>query len=606
MAVLLRFYGISYEVPYPDDHVTVQGAMYYGPAGVQPTGYGLVNLHVWPGFTLVIVLTIFFIFYFLFGMLTGQFENIEAFKQLYLSNPHNFYLIGHVMSALFGVATVLAVYYLARKIFNRKVGLIAALLIAANFIHSFHSQFIRPDIPTTFFAILSILYAVKITENKSLKNYIIAGIFCGLSIATKFTSGVLIVSLLAAHMLSEKRVLIDKNDDLYHKELYFNAVVIIGLLLLLASAVTIYTDMHLRVANILIADVKIDNAIIGFLNKLARLALYGSIFILIIGWLIKYVSSARYIFVKSVINKKLWYGIISVVITFIVFDPVFFLKFKDQMKTFIYTPMFMGGNTVFADAGSMGSLDNLIWYLKGSLSWGGGVHFLILSLFGIIVALLRKKWVDYIVLAFPLLNFIAICLGNLRWERWVLPLMPFMAIYAAFALYKIVEYLKRFNIQGKWSQTIMALLAIAVIIPSTYNIIRYDYMLTHKDTRITAKEWVEANLPKGSKIGRDAYTGDISKSLFDVTRKYTLGDLPYEHYIKSGYQYLIVSDTQYRRYISDEKNFPKNAKFYRTLFKQAILIKTIEPREDLWPPPDIRFPKYHIHFSPKILVYKIS
>ena len=67
----------------------------------------------------------------------------------------------------------------------------------------------------------------------------------------------------------------------------------------------------------------------------------------------------------------------------------------------------------------------------------------------------------------------------------------------------------------------------------------------------------------------------------------------------------MVSDTQYVRYFAEPEKHPHQVDFYKTLFAKGDLIKTFQPRK-LWPYPDNRFTKYHIHISPTIKVYQIN
>jgi len=605
-ALALRLYGINYEVPHPDDYTTVQGAMYFGPAHIPLKGYGLKNLHAWPGVTLVYLLTILSTLYFLVGRLLGFFSSIESFRSFYLTDPSSIYLIGHIMSAVIGAATVLILYFVAKRLYNREIGLMASLFLAACFIHSFHSQFIRPDVPTTFFALLTILCCLLILETKAHKYYIYAGILIGMAIATKFTGGALVPMLIVSHILAERDELFNKKNRFAEKSIIFLMPAILGLILIFASISSYAFDLPGLIAAYYSSTGKLDVPQQAFVLLLVKIGVGTGIASIFVGLILKYFPTARYFGLNLLTSKKLLSGIAAMVISFVVFDPIFFIKFKEQLYTFIYMPTFMGENTIWPKQSSLGPWNNFLWYVKGSLRWGSGIHMEIMAIVGLSIAIYKLKKEDTITLIFPALTFISICFGSLILERWVIPLMPFMAIYAALFLYVLIEKVCSKLLPSKRKSILLAIASIAVILPSTYNILRYDFMLTHKDTRVISKEWVEKNIPKGSKIGQDAYTGEISETLFHITNKYSLGDESFEYYVKNQYQYLIVSDTQYKRFLDDAKRFPKNAEFYKTLFSKGELIKQIIPRQDLWPKPEDRFSKYHIHFSPEIRIYRIN
>lgn len=606
LALALRLYGINYDVPHPDDYTTVQGAMYFGPANVPPSGYGLKNLHAWPGTTLVYFLTVLSTLYFLFGRVSGLFSSAESFGAHYLNDPSSIYLIGHIMSAIIGAASVLVLYFVAKRLYNREVGLMASLFLAACFIHSFHSQFIRPDVPVTFFALLTILCCLLILETKERRYYVYAGILIGMAIATKFTGGVLVLTLIVSFFLAEQDELFNNKNRFAGKSIVFLVPIILGLILIVAPIASYALDLPGLMAAHYSSTGKLDVLQQAFVLFLVKAGVGMGIASVLTGSILRLFPAAGHFTLNVLTSRKLLSGIAAMVISFAVFDPVFFIKFKEQVYTFIYMPTFMGENTLWPKQTSLGPWNNFLWYVKGSLQWGSGIHIEVMAAMGLLIAFFQWKKKDTIMVIFPALSFIAICFGSLILERWVIPLMPFMAIYAALFLYVVIEKACSKYLPSGGKSILLAVASVIVILPSTYNILRYDYMLTHKDTRIISKEWIEKNIPSGSKIGQDAYTGEISETLFDITKKYSLGDESFEYYVNNQYQYLVVSDTQYKRFFDDAGRFPEKAEFYKTLFSRGELIKQISPRQDLWPGPEERFLKYHIHFSPEIRIYKIN
>lgn len=157
-ASLLRLYGINYEIPHPDDYSTILGALHFGIPHVDLTGYGIYSLYCWPAFTMVIIEMVLFTFYFFSGWIFGVFSSMSDFSNLYFTDPSSFYLIGRLMSVAFGIGTVWILYQLGKMLYNKKVGLLAALFLSVSFIHSFHSQYVRPDIPATFFIMMTIFF----------------------------------------------------------------------------------------------------------------------------------------------------------------------------------------------------------------------------------------------------------------------------------------------------------------------------------------------------------------------------------------------------------------------------------------------------------------
>ena len=110
---------------------------------------------------------------------------------------------GRYVTALFSLGNVLAVYLLAKKLFNKNIALISALLLAVNFKAVVNSHIGWPDTYNAFFLLLSLIFSYRIIENSSVKNYLLAGIFFGLSFSTKYQIFA-ILPLLVSHVYASR------------------------------------------------------------------------------------------------------------------------------------------------------------------------------------------------------------------------------------------------------------------------------------------------------------------------------------------------------------------------------------------------------------------
>ncbi len=134
------------------------------------------------------------------------------------------YLVGRMTTVLFGVGNVLLVYLIGKRMYSKKVGLIASLFLSFSLLHVKYSRLIRPDIPMAFFITLSFFFIYLVYERGKTKDYLLATIFAGFSIATKYTGVILIVPIFLAHLF---RGLKEKRSLFY---IFFNKKVLIVLL----------------------------------------------------------------------------------------------------------------------------------------------------------------------------------------------------------------------------------------------------------------------------------------------------------------------------------------------------------------------------------------
>jgi len=91
------------------------------------------------------------------------------------------YIVG-----LVGSGTVLLVYFVSKKLFNRQVALFAALFLAVNYRHVLGSHIGLPDTYNGFFSLFAFYTSYLLLEKQTRRRYILAGIAIGLAVAMKY------------------------------------------------------------------------------------------------------------------------------------------------------------------------------------------------------------------------------------------------------------------------------------------------------------------------------------------------------------------------------------------------------------------------------------
>lgn len=89
------------------------------------------------------------------------------------------------ITAFLGFLSIPLLYLVGTQLFNRYVGLVAALLLAVNYRHVMSSHLSLVDAPNATITILSLYASVKLLTKPTVRNYIIAGICVGLALSTK-------------------------------------------------------------------------------------------------------------------------------------------------------------------------------------------------------------------------------------------------------------------------------------------------------------------------------------------------------------------------------------------------------------------------------------
>jgi len=178
IASFLRLWGINHGYPFifhPDEPTIIRSAL-----GIK---HNLNPDHFdWPHFYI----------YFNF-ILYGVFSKIKNTIPITWENPWIFYLLTRIATSVFGILTLIPIYLTGKTLFNKRVGLFSALALSFIPLHVSYSHYALTEVPMVFFLSCGLYFSTKILkdEKPSLKNYLLSGLFIGLSASTKYNGGLI-------------------------------------------------------------------------------------------------------------------------------------------------------------------------------------------------------------------------------------------------------------------------------------------------------------------------------------------------------------------------------------------------------------------------------
>ncbi len=94
--------------------------------------------------------------------------------------------VGRAETAFFGVITVVVLYLLAKKLFNKNIGLLSAFFLAITPLHVRDSHYITTDILSILAVLIALLSLVYMMDTKSWKWFILSGITLGISATIRY------------------------------------------------------------------------------------------------------------------------------------------------------------------------------------------------------------------------------------------------------------------------------------------------------------------------------------------------------------------------------------------------------------------------------------
>lgn len=126
--------------------------------------------------------------------------------QALLSLPYRFGVadvVGRILAAAFGVATLVIVYHLGKLLYGRRAGIVAMLLLAVMPYHVTVSRQVLLDAPMVFFATAALYALVRYCSGHGSRWIVVTGALMGLAMITKETAIVLFGGVYCFFVLSQ-------------------------------------------------------------------------------------------------------------------------------------------------------------------------------------------------------------------------------------------------------------------------------------------------------------------------------------------------------------------------------------------------------------------
>lgn len=395
LALTLRCWGVWFGLPYlyhADEPIVVNHALAYGTGDLNPHFFNIPPL---------VSYLLFFCYgiYYLAGRLTGAFHAPQDFENLFYFDPSSFYLIARLVFGVFlGTLTVLVLYRLVKRFWNRGVALLAAFFLAANFLHARDSHYIYVDIPLLFVFLAGLFPIFRISERlgpdkkSALRQHLFAGVMVGLAAAAKYNGIFLAIPYL---------------------------------------------------------------------------------------WICFRTVPWRKWFLACPLAGAAAFVTFAVLNPFSVLDHGFFMKEIVEQSA--------------ANAGGLPWSHHLTYSLAGAMGWpmlGAGI-------LGALRALIRKEPKMQALAVFVAGYYLVLCRFGQPYDRYVLPLIPVFCVLAADFLILLKGQISP---QSRAGKIVFAVVISGLVLPSVAKIIQWDRIMAAKDMRTVTKEWVETNIPAGSRI----------------------------------------------------------------------------------------------------------
>jgi hypothetical protein len=122
----------------------------------------------------------------------------EGVTRMFATDPTEVWVVARAIAAVFGTLAVWLLYLAGSRLFDRRVGLLGAGLMAVAFLPVFYSHLALNDVPTLAPLCLSLWGIAGVVRLGRPRDFALAGVGMGLACATKYTAGIVLLPLIAA------------------------------------------------------------------------------------------------------------------------------------------------------------------------------------------------------------------------------------------------------------------------------------------------------------------------------------------------------------------------------------------------------------------------
>jgi 4-amino-4-deoxy-L-arabinose transferase-like glycosyltransferase len=186
--------------------------------------------------------------------------------------------------------------------------------------------------------------------------------------------------------------------------------------------------------------------------------------------------------------------------------------------------------------------------------WEGLGPALLVCVLGLVVALVQRRRADLILGSFVVVYFLDLCTLGAHFDRYVLPLVPALAALA-----------------GRM-RALAPVTLLLLVVPLTWTI-RADRRLTHTDTRVVARSWVERHVRQDTRLAVDPslppFTGFgiVKLDLPLPSEEHADRDRNLARLRSEDVRYVIITGAVADRVLAAPEDYPVEAHFYERVRK---------------------------------------
>jgi uncharacterized membrane protein len=298
------------------------------------------------------------------------------------------------------------------------------------------------------------------------------------------------------------------------------------------------------------------------------------------------------------LEKKILLTVFLFLLTFLSTSPYSLLAFTEFKRDTVLINLYL--NTINPEWFGTGS--GWIYHIGNSLYYGMGPPLLAFAFFGAGFLLWKKKPQSILLFSFIIPYYLLVGHWQVRFARFILPIVPFLVLFAAFGLSHIWSRAKKAGV----------LIFLALFIYISILTVSYDQIMASSDPRDQAHNWINHNIQPSSTIGLPStfqyFTPPLDTKKYNLIFTWNITELK-----EKNVDYYIISDLDYRGYLKSKRTIERyhsESTFFDYLFNGTDyrIVKTFQNSQrflfiDLseeYLPQDMKYA------NPKIVIFERS
>ena len=225
LGAAMRFHGLMWDAPYffnPDENRLIGWAADLRYPGSPNPGHGNASLYL--------------------------LKLADFVGSIFWDEPTNVsaHLAARIFTALVGSLSIFICYLVAKKAYGKAVATLATVFTAFTVLHIQISHFYALDVVLVAFMLAALYLTLSVAKGGGYRAYIMAGVFVGLSVATRVNGFIVLFPLLTAHLVKEGwptspllRSIPSLIKRLFQKELVLACVCALGVFLVINPALVL-------------------------------------------------------------------------------------------------------------------------------------------------------------------------------------------------------------------------------------------------------------------------------------------------------------------------------------------------------------------------------